>query len=337
MNQVYVERFKTDGYGLFRVPSIVCTAKGTVIVCCECRRGGDWGEMDIGLRRSTDGGKTWSDRMIVGDGEHTFACHNGVLLTDGENVHLFYHRNYSDLFHRVSTDDGLSWSEAENLTHVYNEFRSDFNWTVIAGGPGHGLVTSKGRMIIPVWMAHNFDAIYLHYPSVVGTIYSDDKGATWHRGEIIPAAEDFIDPNESALLELSDGRIMIIMRHNTKNGKKMVAYSPDGIGGWNGFHFEEALCEPSCCVGVTNALGELWFTGCFCEIGKRDNLTLMKGSPDGSEWETACLIDEKGGYSDIFFSKYDNKFYIVGETGRTSPDAMWTFSLSVTSISVDEI
>jgi sialidase-1 len=49
-----------DGYGFYRIPGIVVTAKGTVLVYCEARRTrGDWAPMDILLRRSTDGGKTW--------------------------------------------------------------------------------------------------------------------------------------------------------------------------------------------------------------------------------------------------------------------------------------
>lgn len=337
MNQVYIENFKSDGYGLFRVPSIVCTKKGTIITAYECRRGGDWGEMDIGLRRSTDGGKTWSDRQNVGDSENMFAMHNPVLLALDDEVHLFYHKNYSEIWHRISYDEGESWTAPRDMTAVYREIRTDYRWTVIAGGPGHSLVTKGGRIIIPVWMAHNTDAIYQHFPSAVTTIYSDDKGKTWHRGEVIPSSETLVDPNETAVLELSDGRIMIIMRHNTKNGMKMVAYSENGFSNWSGFHYEENLCEPSCCVGVTRAKDKLWLTGCFCEIGKRDDLTLMKADGTGNNWEKTLVIDHDGGYSDIYYSEFDNSFYVVGETGRTSPTAMWTFSLSVTRIPIEEV
>src|SRR5438046_9781758 len=50
-----------DGFALYRIPGVVVTAKGTVLAYCEARRdaGSDWGEIEVHLRRSTDGGRTW--------------------------------------------------------------------------------------------------------------------------------------------------------------------------------------------------------------------------------------------------------------------------------------
>ncbi len=48
------------GYKLYRIPGIVVTAKGLVLAYCEARNSGsDYGEIEVCLRRSTDGGKTW--------------------------------------------------------------------------------------------------------------------------------------------------------------------------------------------------------------------------------------------------------------------------------------
>src|SRR4051812_50183981 len=68
-----VDVFTADagGYKLYRIPGVVVTAKGTVLAYCEARRSdrGDWGTIDILLRRSTDGGKTWSEPRRVADVE----------------------------------------------------------------------------------------------------------------------------------------------------------------------------------------------------------------------------------------------------------------------------
>jgi sialidase-1 len=58
-----------DGFALYRIPGIVTTAKGTVLAYCEARLDGksDWGEIEVHLRRSTDGGKTWDLRGAGGD------------------------------------------------------------------------------------------------------------------------------------------------------------------------------------------------------------------------------------------------------------------------------
>src|SRR3954469_12480815 len=58
----------TGGYAHYRIPGIVATPKGTLLAYCEARKSarGDWGIIDVFLRRSTDGGKTWDPaRKIV--------------------------------------------------------------------------------------------------------------------------------------------------------------------------------------------------------------------------------------------------------------------------------
>ena len=50
------------GYESYRIPCLVATAKGTLLAFCEGRRGtkGDWGSIDLVMRRSADSGATWS-------------------------------------------------------------------------------------------------------------------------------------------------------------------------------------------------------------------------------------------------------------------------------------
>ncbi|TDU70591.1 sialidase-1 [Prosthecobacter fusiformis] len=50
------------GASLYRIPGVVVTGKGTVLAYCEARLNDskDWGEIQVHLRRSTDGGKTWA-------------------------------------------------------------------------------------------------------------------------------------------------------------------------------------------------------------------------------------------------------------------------------------
>ena len=68
------EPVKTDlfdagkgGYALYRIPGIVVTKQGTVLAYCEARRSdrGDWGPIDVLMRRSIDGGRTWLPRQKI--------------------------------------------------------------------------------------------------------------------------------------------------------------------------------------------------------------------------------------------------------------------------------
>ena len=134
MKQVYLEKYQQGGYKIYRVPSNVCTDKGTIVVCYECRYGGDWSAMDLVIRRSTDGGETWSDRVVMASGREIDAVHNGILFADGGALHLIWHRNYRQAFHTVSLDEGVTWSEARDISYAYEALRGEYNWTVIAMG-----------------------------------------------------------------------------------------------------------------------------------------------------------------------------------------------------------
>jgi hypothetical protein len=91
---------KTGGYMLHRIPCMVVTAKGTVLASCEARKNdrGDWGPIDILLRRSIDGGRTWpvnksleagfsgySDLAVLPDG--TILCFYEHGSLDGKNTY----------------------------------------------------------------------------------------------------------------------------------------------------------------------------------------------------------------------------------------------------------
>ena len=56
-----------NGIARYRIPGIVVTPKGTVLAYAEARRNGssDWGEIEVHLRRSTDGGKTWQPAQHI--------------------------------------------------------------------------------------------------------------------------------------------------------------------------------------------------------------------------------------------------------------------------------
>ncbi|MGC3966857.1 MAG: sialidase family protein [Pirellulales bacterium] len=69
LEQISLFEAGKDGYALYRIPGLIVTAKGTVLAYCEARRTGksDWDTIDIMLRRSTDGGKTFGERQKIAD------------------------------------------------------------------------------------------------------------------------------------------------------------------------------------------------------------------------------------------------------------------------------
>ena len=57
----------TEGYHTYRIPGIVLSNEGTLLAFCEGRKTGrsDHGDLDLVLRRSSDGGKTWEPMQLV--------------------------------------------------------------------------------------------------------------------------------------------------------------------------------------------------------------------------------------------------------------------------------
>ena len=178
------------GYRLYRIPGIVVTAAGTVLAYCEARKGdsGDWGTIDVMLRRSTDGAKTWLPRQrlvhLEGDlplnpvaeaqdldrpGENT--VNNPVAIVDYQDgsLHFLYCLEYMRCFYMRSQDEGVTWTDAVEITSTFEAFRSEYDWKVIATGPGHGIQLRHGpyagRLVVPVWLSLGTGE-HAHRPSV---------------------------------------------------------------------------------------------------------------------------------------------------------------------------
>lgn len=259
-------------YQLYHIPGIVVTAKGTVLAWCEARKrkGGvsDWDDIRILLRRSTDEGKSWSAPQSIADvpgpksknplalrmrnvDSQDITYNNPVLIADRAGiVHNLFCLEYQRCFYQQSTDEGASWSIPVEITDTFARFREHYDWKVLATGPNHAIQLRTGRLVVPVWLSTGTGG-NAHRPSVTATIYSDDGGTTWHAGEIaVPNTDDWINPNESTLLELADGRVMLNVRNESKEHRRLVTISSDGASQWSTPRFDENLLEPICMAGL---------------------------------------------------------------------------------------
>ena len=323
------------GYQRFHIPGVVVTAKGTVLAWCEARKneGRDWDDIDILLRRSTDDGRTWSDaeKIVQVDGpkaKNPFALklshtdpdsvtyNNPVMIADADGtVHMLFCLEYRRCFYQRSDDDGSSWSKPVEITDVFDAFKTDYDWKVLATGPNHSIQLKNGRLVVPVWLSTGTGG-NAHRPSVTATIFSDDAGKTWQAGGIaVPCTDEWINPNETVAVELSDGRVMLNVRSESKMHRRIVVTSPDGATGWSEPRFDDALKEPICMGGLVrydhNGESLLLFTNpdnLSRADGKevpgksrdRRNLSIHVSADEGKTWPVRKSIEpEWSAYSDV--------------------------------------
>ena len=163
---------KTHGVNVYRIPGIVVTAKGTILAYGEARINiaADYGEIQTHLRRSTDGGRTWSKPVQIahmaeriesnptgktGDAAKEQVAGNPCAIADRDGtVHFVYQVQYERAFYMRSDDDGVTFSQPVEITSAFDAFNKGKKWTVIATGPSHGIQLKSGRLLVPVWVSY---------------------------------------------------------------------------------------------------------------------------------------------------------------------------------------
>ena len=348
-----------DGYHTFRIPSVVLTTKGTLLAFCEGRKNNrsDTGNIDLVMKRSTDGGKSWSPMsMVWNDGPNT--CGNPCPVVDQKTgtIHLLLTWNSGKVheskiqpgfgedsrrvFVSSSTDDGNSWTKPKEITAATKKK----DWTWYATGPGAGIQIEKGghagRLVIPCdhKTEANGDRSFRSH-----VIYSDDHGKTWQLGGIAPKPM----VNECEVVELSYDRLLLNMRNYDKSIRaRQVCFSKDGGLTWESQRHDKKLIEPTCQASIRRLRwpteehsGVILFSNPG-STNKRDKLTIRASYDDGATWKHSrvlysggsaysCLVIlknqdignlyEKDGYKRIVFTRFDMDWVENKTSGNNQP------------------
>ena len=295
------------GYHTYRIPALCTAPDGSILAFCEGRKNGrgDAGNIDLLLRRSRDGGRTWGAvQLLVDDGENTCGNPAPVLDTKTGTLFLLQTRNPGKLgegdvregraqrtaWVMHSTDSGATWSEPVEITA---DVKAP-NWRWYATGPGHGIQLSSGRLLIP---CDHSDASSKGQTGGSHTVTSDDGGASWRIGGIAG-----IHMNECMAAELDDGSVYMNMRNERGFGNRRgIARSYDGGISWREFTRDETLIEPVCQASV---LAPDWRGDAvlFCNPAslKRENLTVRLSRDGARTWPVARVLHPgPTAYSDL--------------------------------------
>ncbi len=303
-------------YHTYRIPAVAATTKGTVLAFCEGRKtgGGDSGNIDLVLRRSEDGGKTWGAQQVVWDDADN-TCGNPCPVVDETTGTVFLFSTWnlgSDhegqiiagksqdtrrVFVTSSADEGRTWTKPAEVTAAVKKP----DWTWYATGPGSGLQIKNGpnagRLVLACDHIEKDSKRYFSH-----AVYSDDHGKTWQLGGTTP--KDKV--NECEAVELAGGRLMLNMRNYDRTMKtRQTAVSADGGRTWSDQALDPILVEPICQASILRFSwpGEgsenvVLFSN--PASGKRERLTVRASLDDARTWPRQLILHEgPAAYSDL--------------------------------------
>ncbi len=294
-------------YHTYRVPAIATTKNGTILAFCEGRKNSaaDSGDIDILLRRSTDGGQTFSPPQIIFDDELN-TCGNPCVVIDRQTGNIILLATWNNgldteadivksesidtrrVYLMISEDDGQTFSEPNEITDSVK----DPIWTWYATGSNGiqlRLGPKAGRLVIPC--NHKLKAQSQRYHSHV--IYSDDHGLTWN---FSGSTQD--GTNECAVVERKDGSLLLNARRarNVKKTNRVIATSSDAGLTWSRSSFHNKLIGPRCqasMIRYTPADAPEKSIILFSNPASRKermNMTLRASNNEGISWPFSKVI-----------------------------------------------
>ncbi|MBI1770699.1 MAG: exo-alpha-sialidase [Bacteroidetes bacterium] len=328
------------GYKSYRIPAIINLPDGDLLAFCEGRANntGDFGDVDIVMKRSSDKGKSWSALQVVADNENLQAGNPApvVDLTDPDLpygiIFVFYNTGNSseaevrkgkglrEVWYKMSLDNGFTWSPGVNITLQVHRPKQpltnpDYNfkedWRSYANTPGHAMQFVNGKFRGRIFVAANhstgapkekFEDYFAH------GYYTDDRGKTFHLSENIKLPGS----NESMATELLNNRLMMNIRNQRGDTReRIVAISKNGGMTWDSVFFDHHLPDPGCQGSILTVVSKKRKDIiAFCNLAdtkRRDNLTLRISEDEGKTWKKSYVIynsktesnNDPAGYSDL--------------------------------------
>lgn len=250
-----------------------------------------------------------------------FICVEG---TCPEWKQIQFNCNKTRLCYITSDDGGHSWSEVTDLTDAISEIKT---WATFAVGPGHGIQTESGRLIVPMyryaWISfcnRQLNALYL---------YSEDKGATWHLSGIVKK-----ESLECEMAEVTDdtGLEFIYCNARSKKSYRVEAVDKNDRAGFTVLDSAHNLVEVGCQGSVVSFPSQsevaradrdhnkwLLFSHPSSEHKRIDLGVYLNETPlDPKAWSKPWIINKgPSGYSDLAHIG-DGGFICLLECGKSS-------------------
>ncbi len=326
-----------DAINTYRIPAVVCTKRGTLLVFAEGRQdssedgtpthivlkrslgnAGPWKPLQqrgpVPAPRARGHNTTWEPMQVVIPSTDRIAYMNPVVVVDGASSAIFllvnrYQQPYQDVATQVlltrSDDDGATWSTPADITGQTG---------LKELGPGIGIQMRSGRLVVPTYD---------------GVIFSDDHGTSWRSGGALPGIL-----TETQVVELVSGRLLLTCR---KAPYRLQVISSDGGQTWGDPWSDRTLVEPQRFGGCQASLvryssqkdgaskDRLLFAN-PADPKDRVNLTVRVSYDEGRTWPVSRRIKNgTGAYSGMTVFP-DGTIGLLYETGNSYGDISEVYS-----------
>jgi len=271
----------------YRIPSLITTNNGTVIALCDARvnKGNDApNNIDLVMKKSTDGGKTWSESKVIADFPDEECAGDASMVIDKETGTLWVAYDYAvpdpqGYFGRLlkihimkSEDEGETWSFPVDISYLTKG--KDF-W--LQNSTGVGLYTDDGVIIFPMYSCtegRGFQTLL---------VYSKDRGKTWFLSNGVGDLDNYnVEPQ---IVSLSGGRIMANMRREPEY--RRIAITDDLGKTWSEAYNDSSLIDPGCMgslINYNNKGKSLLIFSNAADIKERKNMTVRISNDEGKSW-----------------------------------------------------
>lgn len=290
----------TDNCRFYRIPAMIVANDGSVIAVSDKRynSSSDLGnhKIDVVVRRSTDGGRTWSNPVIMAEGDGTTNAAFGygdVALAKAPNGDIIAvmaagKNNLWDGIVNIgiciSKDNGVTWSAVRDMT--LSNFTDEISGTVNSFAQfsnfitsGRGITTKDGEVMFLGNVIYPGDRKTLHNH----IFSSSDNGQSWTlRKESVYDGGD-----ESKLVQRADGAILASIRQSGARGFNLG--SSNGRQ-WAGQYRSTTLSGNACNADVLAYSDKLMLHTVIANVNSREDLKILASTNSGETWHEVYTI-----------------------------------------------
>lgn len=328
-----------EGHAIYRIPAIISLPNGELLAFAEGRGNGsdDFGDVNLVMKRSLDGGFTWSPLQTLVDYDSLQAGNPAPVVDrlDPNNpegvIFLFYNtgnnheydirmnKGVREVWMIKSFDLGRNWTEPENITlqvHKPNnplfnpKYKNPDDWRHYANTPGHAFQFQQGPHKGRIYVAANHSSggpkeDWSDYQA--HGFFTDDKGKSFEISESVQIPGS----NESIAAELSNGRMIMSSRYQKGTVRqRILAFSSDGGETWDEAYFEEELPDPVCQASILD-IGELNGKAIIAHSNaadekERNYLTIKISYDEGKTWDHIIPVDFTGESEKLPWTAYSD-------------------------------